>query len=131
MEKPINPRIQVGKLRLLGNYWFQLVPGQDATVVLEPSTLKLILKVEEFDLPGELETKQESPEDKQTLTLSFLHMKKMGIGGYGTKQPLNIGHLGNLELWASYILKPFVDSVHISLALYIKDLEEANGAKAG
>jgi hypothetical protein len=130
MQREEQPVVRIGEFTLVGNYWFQLVPGEEAVVEIPPLPLRLIMTVEDFGAIGLPETKYIPTEDSHTAKLVFRRVKRTGIGGFGTQRAVQLGWMDNVEIWVSYVLRSFQDTVHVTLALYTKPKkEEADASK--
>jgi len=120
-DKEVRMGITIGKTILLGSHWFQLIPGEDAIIEIEPSNARLIVRLADFNMPGEPEPKMELVNETDLILTLFRIGKSQG---FGTTKPTLLGTLGSLRLTGSFLVTPFEDSVQIDLALYGELLEE-------
>ena len=123
MSKRILPKVNVNGLDLLASHWFQLIPGEEAQVTLAPSSVRVVFKVEDFAGSGNVETRIKQSEDKQTLYITFLRINHAGVGGYGSKRPMQVATIEDTEVWVNYVAKAFLGTVHVSIAFYAKPIE--------
>lgn len=110
------PDVMVGSLRLIGTYWFQLLPGEEASVTFGPEGERVVIRLEDFDADGDPDVKIDL-ENEKDLVIHLLRMKK--VRQWGTSQPSPLGTVGEQEVFVSLIAEPFAPSVLIHLALYV------------
>lgn len=119
------PRITVDGLVLLGNYWFQLMEGGEASVQLfPPKPHRIIFKLKRGDQSVAVLPQRKTEHD---LEIEFTGSWERPTPGSASLRPSRIGHLGRLEVWLSFALEPIINrmegaknSMLINVALYVK-----------
>ena len=100
---------------MIGAYWFQLLPGEEASVTFGPEQERVVIKLEDFEAEGAPDAKV-SLDNEKDLVIRLLHMKK--INQWGTIHPVRLGIVGGREIVASLIATPFTPSLLVNFALY-------------
>jgi len=125
MSGELHPKLTVGDLTLIGNYWFQLSSEEEAIVEIPPLPLRLVFVLEDFEGDEKPELEVLPTDDDYTARWVFRHSKSLGsVGMFGTTRPIVAGWMGDLEIWISHSLRVFRDTVLLSLAIYSKPREK-------
>ncbi len=100
---------------MIGAYWFQLLPGEEASVAFGPEGERVVIRLEDFDAEGAPDAKV-SLDNEKDLVIRLLHMEK--INQWGTIHPVRLGIVAGRQIVASLIATPFAPSLLVNFALY-------------
>ena len=123
MNSILNRKIVTGKLHLIDNGWFQVDPSSGAEIhIQEPISIRIIFHFPLFNEQGETKVTGKAL-DGQTLELTLERVNN--TLGFGSAKPLLIGTLNGQQLFLSYSVSPFGDSVSLRYAFYVKEDTDA------
>jgi hypothetical protein len=123
MNSALNKKIITGKLRLIDNGWLQVDPSSGAEIhIQEPISIRVIFHFPLFKEQGETKVTGKAL-DGQTLELTLERVNN--TLGFGSVKPILIGTLNGQQLFLSYNVSPFGDSVSLRYAFYVKENTDA------
>jgi hypothetical protein len=123
MNSTLNRKIVTGKLRLIDNGWLQVDPSSGAEIhIQEPVSIRIIFHFPLFNEQGETKVAGKALDD-QTLELTLERVNN--VLGFGSAKPILIGTLNGQQLFLSYSVSPFGDSISLRYAFYIEEDTDA------
>jgi len=123
MNSVLNKKIITGKLRLIDNGWLQVDPSSGAEIhIQEPVSIRIIFNFPFFNEQGETKVMGKALDD-QTLELTLERVNN--VLGFGSAKPILIGTLNGQQIFLSYSVSPFGDSVSLRYAFYVKEGTDA------
>jgi len=127
------PRLIMGDLVYIGNFWFQLRPeGDPAEINLFPdSNNNIVMKMSEFT--GNKVSKTEAAFEGPKMIITFI--PGATSSPWGSTKPWAMGNLGPIEVWSQYLATPHrgAKMLFVQMSLYLRyneNLEDSGEANA-
>ena len=123
MNFVLDKKILTGKLRLIDNGWLQVDPSSGAEIhIQEPENIGIKFHFPLFKEQGKTKVTSKVL-DGQILELTLERVNN--VLGFGSAKPISIGRFNGQQLFLSYSVSPFGDSISLRYAFYVEEDTDA------